>query len=122
MKTATQCILVITMNLFLFLGVAAANPDEGGDNTLSPYFLIQQGDSSVDHFPLQETNVKANINGVIADVVITQKYKNQGTRPIHGSYIFPASTRAAVHGMKMQVGDHVITAKIQEKKQAKKTF
>lgn len=122
MKRTTQCILVIAIHLFFFAQTGVANPQPAVDKTLSPYFFVQQDDSSIDHFPLQETNVDVHINGVIADVIITQKYKNQGTRPIHGQYIFPASTRAAVHGMKMQIGEHIITARIQEKKQARQTF
>jgi Ca-activated chloride channel family protein len=92
------------------------------NNTLSPYFFIENGDPSVDRFPLRSTDVSVNINGVIAHVVVTQKYQNEGTRPINARYIFPASTRAAVHGMKMRIGDETITARIQEKKEAQRKF
>jgi len=76
----------------------------------------------VDQFPLKSTNAEVNINGVIADVVITQQYQNSGTRPVNARYIFPASTRAAVYGMKMQIKDEIIEAKIQERKTAEKKF
>ena len=55
-------------------------------------------------------------------MIVTQTYANKGTRPINAKYVFPASTRAAVHGMKMTIGEHVIQAKIREKEQAKKEF
>ena len=103
-----------------FSGLGRA--EEGESKTLSPYFFIEGGDPGVDHFPLKETEVKVAINGVIADVTVIQKYANEGDRPIHGRYIFPASTRAAVHGMKMTIGSHVIIAKIKEKEEAKKEF
>ena len=45
-----------------------------------------------------------------------------GSEPINGSYIFPGSTSAAVHGMKMTIGDRVIKAKIKEKEKARKAF
>lgn len=112
----------------IMVGVAAlilsgpGRAEEGESKTLSPYFFIEGGDAGVDHFPLKETDVKVAINGVIADVTVTQKYANEGDRPIHGRYIFPASTRAAVHGMKMTIGSHVIIAKIKEKEEAKKEF
>jgi Ca-activated chloride channel family protein len=99
--------------------LCAENTD---DLTLSPYFFIENGDPSVDHFPLKETDVNVDISGVIADVRITQKYSNDGTRPIHARYIFPASTRAAVHGMTMTVGEQTITAEIKERQAAQKEF
>jgi hypothetical protein len=60
--------------------------------------------------------------GVIADVSVKQTYANDGIRPISARYIFPASTRAAVHGMKMTIGNQVITAKIKEREAAQKQF
>lgn len=93
-----------------------------GDKTAAPYFFVEGGDSSTDSFPLKETKVSANINGVIAETYVTQTYTNEGTAPINASYVFPASTRVAVHGMKMEIGDKVITAKIKEKEEAKVEF
>lgn len=103
------------------LTVYAQEP-ESEDRTLAPYFLIQDGDPAVDRFPLKETEVSATVNGVIADTYVTQTYTNTGSRPIHGRYVFPASTKAAVHGMTMLIGDQVITAQIQEKEEARETF
>ena len=96
--------------------------ESADDRTLSPYFFIENGDPAVDQFPLKDTDVLVNINGVIADVVITQKYANNGTRPINARYIFPASTRASVHGMKMIIGEEVINAEIKERQSAQKKF
>ncbi|MFC1452234.1 VIT domain-containing protein [Verrucomicrobiota bacterium] len=92
------------------------------DKTLSPYFAIENGDPAVDRFPLKRTNVDATISGVIAHVLVTQTYVNDGTRPITAKYVFPASTRASVHGMKMTIGEHVITAKIREREKAQQEF
>ena len=107
-----------------FLASAPAVQAEDTENrkTLSPYFFIETGDPSVDHFPLKNTRVHVNINGVLADVVITQKYTNDGTRPINARYIFPASTRAAVHGMTLKIGEHIIRAKVKERNLAQKEF
>ena len=91
------------------------------DKTLSPYFFVQ-GDPSVDHLPLKDTKVDISISGVIADVKVTQAYRNEGARPINATYVFPASTRAAVYGMRMKIGDQVIVAKIKEREAAKQEF
>ncbi len=90
--------------------------------TLSPYIFIENGDPSIDRMPLKSTNVEVNISGVIAEVTVRQSYSNEGTRAINGKYIFPASTRAAVHGMKMIIGERIITAKIKEREKAQREF
>lgn len=89
------------------------------DKTLSPYFFVKSDDPSVDQLPLKSTDVKVNITGVIADVVVTQHYRNEGKRPLEARYVFPASSHAAVYGMQMHIGDRVIEAKIREKQQAR---
>jgi Ca-activated chloride channel family protein len=117
---------------FLILGLAllAARPgasaeparDQDPDRTLSPYFFVENGDPAVDKLPLKETKADVHIAGVIADVLVTQVYRNEGSRPLNLRYVFPASTRAAVHGMTMQVGDQRIRARIREKQAAKQEF
>lgn len=92
------------------------------DRTLSPYFFVAGGDPDTDRLPLKDTHAEVRITGVIADVLVTQVYRNEGTRPIHARYIFPASTRAAVHGMTLQIGDQRIRAVIREKEQARQEF
>lgn len=91
------------------------------DKTLAPYFVVQ-GDPGVDHLPLKDTRVEISVSGVIADVKVRQIYRNEGSRPINASYVFPASTRAAVYSMRMQIGDEIIVAKIKEREQAKQDF
>jgi Ca-activated chloride channel family protein len=116
-------------NVLLALAIlcCAAFPQlkqDGADNTdktLSPYFLVK-GDPNVDQLPLKDTNVEIAVSGVIADVRVLQTYQNEGTRPIHATYVFPASTRAAVYGMRMKIGDEIIVAKIKEREKAKEEF
>ena len=91
------------------------------DKTLAPYFVVK-GDPSVDQLPLKDTRVDISVSGVIADVKVRQIYRNEGSRPINASYVFPASTRAAVYSMRMQIGNEIIVAKIKEREQAKQDF
>jgi len=92
------------------------------DKTLSPYFFVESGDPDVDRLPLKDTRVDVAITGVIADITVRQVYENRGQRPLHARYVFPASTRAAVSGMTMTIGDVRIVAKIKEREQAKTEF
>ena len=95
---------------------------ERNDRTLSPYFFIEGGDASVDRLPLKSTSAVVDITGVIARVWVTQVYRNEGKRTLEAVYVFPGSTRAAVHGMTMKVGDRVITAKIEERQAARQQY
>lgn len=114
--------LWLAFSMVLAFSAPRTYAETARDRTLSPYFLIENGDPAVDRFPLKQTNVEVNITGVIADIVVKQTYANDGTRPITARYIFPASTRAAVHGMKLIIGDQVITAKIKQREVAQKQF
>lgn len=92
------------------------------DKTGAPFFYVETDDVSVDSFPLKKTSVVADINGMIADIHVRQSYANEGKTPINACYVFPASTRVTVHGMQMQIGDQLVTAKIKEKEEAKQEF
>jgi Ca-activated chloride channel family protein len=101
---------------------ALAQERAPADKTLSPYFFVEGGDPDIDRLPLKDTRVDVAIAGVIADVTVRQVYENRGQRPLHARYVFPASTRAAVYGMTMTVGDVRIVAKIKEREKAKAEF
>lgn len=102
------------------------NPEEGEEEAaLAPYFIIQgsgNNASSVERFPLKATNVVTNISGMIAETYVTQTYVNEGDVPINASYVFPASSDVTVHGMKMIIGNEMITARIKEKEEAKAEY
>jgi len=114
------------LTLFLVLLNTTAFGQSGertkGDKVLSPYFFVEGSTPGVESFPLKSTEVLANISGVIADVRVTQIYENQGTAPIHARYVFPGSTRAAVHGMRIRIGDKAVVAKIKEREKAAQEF
>ena len=116
---------VLVAIMFFWLIALATPPGamaQKAENTLSPYFFIENGEEDLDRMPLKSTQVTAKINGVIAQVNVVQHYANEGSRPIHARYVFPASTRAAVHGMRMQIGEQLVVAQIQERQRAEDTF
>jgi Ca-activated chloride channel family protein len=101
---------------------AYTQPGESADKTLSPYFFVKSDDPQVDPLPLKSTSAAVHISGVIADVQVTQTYRNEGKGPLEALYVFPASTRAAVYGMKMTIGKRVIEAKIGKREDARKEY
>ena len=124
MRLSTRCLIVLLLSVVLLQSIdAAARGDSPpADKTLSPYFFVEGGDPSIDRLPLKDTRVDVAIAGVIADVTVRQVYENHGTRPIHIRYVFPASTRAAVHGMTMTVGNVRTVATIRERERAVREF
>ena len=95
---------------------------DAADATLSPYFFVKSDDASVDQLPLKSTSAKVAIAGVIADVKVTQVYRNTGTKPLEALYVFPGSTRSAVYGMTMTIGERVLKAQIKERGQARADY
>ncbi len=83
---------------------------------------MKSADPGADQLPLKSTAAQVNVAGVIADVKVTQVYKNEGRQTLEAIYIFPASARAAVYGMKMTIGERTIIAKVREREQARQEY
>ncbi len=129
MKKRTKSLSLLLSALLLLTAwhfpVHAAETEESEEEKLlAPYFVIQSegADVSTDYFPLKSTEVTTNINGVIAETYVVQTYVNEGDKPINAQYVFPTSSTATVHGMKMEIGNHVVTATIKEKEEAKEEY
>jgi hypothetical protein len=99
----------------------SGNP-EGADHSLSPYLYVAGGDPARDQVPLKKTWAEVDIAGVIAAVKVHQIFENTGAKPIEAIYVFPASTRAAVHAMRMKIGARTIEAKIERKAEARAQY
>ena len=95
---------------------------ERTDATLSPYFFLKSDDATVDQLPLKATSARVAIAGVIAAVRVTQVYRNTGTKPLEANYVFPGSTRSAVYGLTMTIGERVLKAQIKERGQARADY
>jgi Ca-activated chloride channel family protein len=92
------------------------------DHSLAPRLWIPDADPALDRLPLKSSTADIVIEGAIARVMVTQRYGNAGTRPINARYVFPGSTRAAVHGLTMKIGERVVQARIKEKEEAARLF
>ncbi len=113
-RRGARCALLASLAL-----LAPAARAQDADRAESPYFFVQGAQPGVDALPLKRTDVRVRVSGVIADVVVTQRYRNEGTVPIEARYVFPGSTRAAVSGLNVRVADRLVVARIREKQQAR---
>ena len=123
-KSNWRLILVVGLVLGLCLssGLALGQTEAPADKTLSPYFFVKGDEAGTDQLPLKSTAAKVNISGVIAEVTILQRYQNQGKNTLEAVYIFPASSKAAVHYLKMKIGERVIVARIKEREAARADY
>lgn len=105
---------------FLF-GLLAVTTRAGSS---APYFQIlgNRGETATETLPLKSSAARVSIEGTIARVRLTQQYGNTGSVPVEALYIFPASTRAAVHGMTLTSGGRVIAARIRETAKARAEY
>jgi Ca-activated chloride channel homolog len=123
MKPVSRFFAALTLMVPVLSGTPGyAQQPESGDKTLSPYFFVKSDDPETDRLPLKSTNADVNIAGVIADVKVTQVYRNEGRNALEAIYVFPASTRAAVYAMKMTIGERVITANIKKRDEARQEY
>ncbi|MCP4682679.1 MAG: trypsin, partial [Desulfobacterales bacterium] len=123
MKNKKEILSLLVLSIIVLAASSAfAQPEKYEDKTLSPYFFVKTDDPQVDQLPLKSTSVDVGVSGVIADVVVTQVYKNEGKRPLEALYVFPASTRAAVYGMKMTIGERTIIAEIKKREDARREY
>lgn len=88
----------------------------------SPYFIVNTEEEGSDHLPLMSNSAAVKIVGSLADVTVTQSFKNDGEYPIEAVYVFPAATTSAVYSVTMTIGNRVVKAKIKEKQQAKREY
>ncbi|HQR19921.1 MAG TPA: VIT domain-containing protein [Burkholderiaceae bacterium] len=120
--TALAAVSALLATLTAAAQAPTAERDASPERTLSPYFVVDHAEPGVDALPLKSTAVDVNVSGLIADVRVTQRYRNEGTQPLEARYVFPASTRAAVTALTMRVGNRVVQAQIREKQAARREY
>jgi len=115
-------LITILLTLLIPSYSSEVKTHEHDDLPTSAPYLEFETENLAALFPLLSMDVKAEIVDGIVRAKVTQVYANRGTDPIEASYLFPLSNRAAVHGMKMKIGERVIIADIAEKEKAKVIF
>jgi Ca-activated chloride channel homolog len=116
-------ILVLLIGCLATLGLRPlGEAGKPADKTLAPYFMVVSDEPGKDVMPLKSSRADVKIAGLVAEVKVTQVYKNTGKKTLEAIYVFPGSTRAAVHAMRMTIGERVIEAEIMERQKARETY
>ncbi|MEM7797323.1 MAG: VIT domain-containing protein, partial [Cyanobacteria bacterium P01_C01_bin.118] len=94
---------------------SASNYESGGLYSYSDGGAVQT-------FPLQHTEVSANIAGNLSRVEVKQTFTNPYDEPLEAIYKFPLPEDAAVDDMEIRIGDRVIRGLIKEKEKAQEIY
>lgn len=117
--------LVLTLALLMTATTARAFgelPLTSAQELPRPGFELAAG-TSVDALPLQSQRTTVDVAGVVARIQLEQVWVNRGTVPIEATYVFPTSTRAAVHDLRIRIGkERQLIAEIRAKETAQKIF
>lgn len=79
-------------------------------------------DAEAPVFPLRHTDVRVEISGSIARVLVEQIFQNPYDRPIEAVYVFPLPNRAAVDEMEIRIGDRVVRGEIRKRDEARQIY
>ncbi|NKB99238.1 MAG: VWA domain-containing protein [Pseudomonadales bacterium] len=92
------------------------------DTTPIAGVVVAEIDGELLRFAALENEYSIDVRGDVANVTVTQEFRNPSDKPMHARYLFPLRRTAVVHAMTMYVGDEVIRAQIKERTQAKEIF
>lgn len=84
------------------------------------FFLDKTGRRAAALHMASDFNV--DINGMVAEITLRQRFKNQGKQWLEAVYVFPLDEQAAISAMQMRIGERLIKGKIAEKKAARKQY
>jgi len=95
--------------------MAQANATEGS-------LLVVDAKGTAGLCPLKHTEVKTEISGFLARVVVAQEFENPFADKIEAVYTFPLPPAAAVDDMTIVVGDRTVKGKIMRREDAQATY
>lgn len=72
--------------------------------------------------PVLKTEITGRIDGDLATVTVRQIFANPSAVPMTARYLFPLNKDAAVHAMRMEIGEEVVTARIAKRAEARRAF
>ncbi|MGK0500962.1 MAG: Ca-activated chloride channel family protein [Oceanicoccus sp.] len=97
---------------------AERNTDAGGRLMATD----SEGAALTNAFANINNNVTINVSGMVAHVSVQQSFKNTHDDWLQAVYVFPLPDKAAVHRMRIKIGDRIIDGSIREKAEAKAIF
>ncbi len=121
-ETRITLILAVQLIWFALPGqVRAAIPENALDKGMGGHVVASVGGRKI-FLPSLKTEITGDIQGDLSVITVRQTFANPTGVAINATYLFPLNKDAAVHAMQMQVGDELVTAKIEKRQAARQTF
>jgi hypothetical protein len=98
---------------------AQAGEVMGLDTVRQGSLLFADGRGGYRPAVIQRTEVEIDVSGMIARAKVRQRFTNNSEQWAEGIYVFPLPEAAAVDHLRMQIGERIITGRIQERQAAK---
>ncbi|MEA3400781.1 MAG: VIT domain-containing protein [Armatimonadota bacterium] len=121
----TRAVSVLAMAVMLG-AIAPAAESDAPEVTQGALRVItgdgEAGQEKLLEFPLQHTDVQAEVAGMVADVTVTQTFANPFEDTIEAVYVFPLPQNAAVNDMTMKIGDRTIRGLIKKREEARQIY
>ncbi|MEM1112914.1 MAG: marine proteobacterial sortase target protein [Pseudomonadota bacterium] len=131
-KCLPRVLLTLALVLVVSASVARGQAREDAPESArdDPLQRIQAGElmlsprGSSDYQPAisMDSTVKLDINGMLARVVLEQRFVNDSDSWLEGIYAFPLPDGAAVRAMEMRIGERRIVGQIQERERARQIY
>jgi Ca-activated chloride channel family protein len=100
----------------------AATPSLAARATATEGTLQTRDGKELVAVPLEHTDVKVRIDGFIADVDVTQRFKNPYSKKIEAVYLFPLPAQSAIDGYELATGGRTIKGELKRKDDAKAIY
>ncbi len=117
-SAALAALAVLASPLAFTAPVLAAPAPDGPEAGL----FAQTRDGKRQPLTLEHTEVDARVDGNLARVTVTQRFKNPFEKPLEALYAFPLPENAAVDDMRIRVGKRVIVGQIKKRAEAKQIY
>ena len=108
--------------VLLFTGLAHASTNQWINEAEAGVFLLKDANGEPQPALMLDMEADVQISGPIAQVRLTQVFRNPGNSFVEGLYVFPLPENAAVHAMELRIGERRIVGEIHEKQAAKKIY
>ncbi len=103
-----------------FLAMEAVVPEAEGAPRSG--LIVPGKDGNEQAFPLEHTDVQAQIQGNVTRVEVTQTFTNPFDEALEAVYVFPLPDEAAVDEMEIKIGDRVIKGDIKRREEAQEIY
>ena len=110
--------LWLAVLLFLFVQPMYAEASAGAGELR---FLDSPG-PGLESATLVSTDYQVEVTGLVADVRLSQTFRNPGRQWREAVYVFPLPAKASVYGLTMMAGERLIRGEIREKEVARQQY